>query len=47
MGRDKEQMFEKLKKAIELDPNYKKWARSHKDFQKYWHDPVFGEITKP
>lgn len=37
----KQLWLDDLKKAIEIDPIYREYAKKDKDFEKYWDDPAF------
>lgn len=47
LAKKKDEMLEKLRKAVELDAEYKRIAEEDKDFRDYWDDPKFKELTKP
>ncbi len=44
--RNKKEMLMNLKKAIELNPIYKRQAKNMHELEYYWDDPDFIELTK-
>jgi hypothetical protein len=39
-------MLKSLKKAIELNPQFKEQAKKDNDFKEYWDDPDFKKLVE-